>query len=43
MDAAAVPDPALLMSCLRAGFDEVLDLAGEQAPARLPLHGGPAA
>jgi hypothetical protein len=25
-DTAAIPDPELLLSCLRGGFDEVLEL-----------------
>jgi diacylglycerol O-acyltransferase / wax synthase len=37
-DAAAVPDPDVLLDCVRAGFDEVLALGGEHEPARLPLH-----
>lgn len=37
-DPGAVPDPDLLMECLREGFDEVLDLAGEHTGTRLPAH-----
>jgi diacylglycerol O-acyltransferase len=37
-DPGAVPDPDLLMECLRDGFDEVLDLAGEHTGTRLPAH-----
>jgi hypothetical protein len=33
-----VPDPDVLLDCVRAGFDEVLALGGEHEPARLPLH-----
>jgi WS/DGAT/MGAT family acyltransferase len=31
-DAGAVPDPDEFVRCLREGFDEVLDLAGDHAP-----------
>jgi diacylglycerol O-acyltransferase len=37
-DPGAVPDPELLMQCLRDGFDEVLDLAGDHTGTRLPAH-----
>ena len=33
IDNAAIPDGDVLLYCLAAGFDEVLDLAGEHAPA----------
>ena len=38
MDTAAVADPELLAECLRAGFEEVLALAGEHVPVGLPLR-----
>lgn len=38
MDTAAVPDGELFMGCIRAGFEEVLALAGAHEPVRLPLH-----
>jgi len=31
-DQGAVPDPAVFLECLRAGFDEVLDLVGAATP-----------
>ena len=34
-DVGAVPDPDLFLECLREGFEEVLDLAGEHEPVRL--------
>jgi diacylglycerol O-acyltransferase / wax synthase len=37
-DAAAVPDPHVLAECLQEGFGEVLALAGEHAPVRLPAR-----
>ncbi len=37
IDTAAVPDPEVMMGCLRQGFDEVLALAGAHRPARSPL------
>jgi WS/DGAT/MGAT family acyltransferase len=37
-DTAAIPDPEVFLHCLRAGFEEVLDLAGEHGPVRLPVH-----
>ena len=37
-DAAAVPDSELLVQCLKEGFEEVLDLAGEHGPVRLALR-----
>ena len=36
MDAAAITDPALLASCVRDGFDEVLAIGGPHEPAQLP-------
>jgi WS/DGAT/MGAT family acyltransferase len=37
VDTAAVPDPDVLVECLREGFDEVLGLGGAHEPAaRLP-------
>jgi diacylglycerol O-acyltransferase len=38
IDTGAVPDPDVLMDCLRAGFDEVLDVAGLGQRAVLPLR-----
>jgi WS/DGAT/MGAT family acyltransferase len=40
IDTSAVPDPEVLMECLRQGFDEVLALAGDHGPARSPLVDG---
>jgi len=40
IDTSAVPDPGVLVDCLRQGFDEVLDLGGEHRPARSPLAEG---
>ena len=40
IDTAAVPDPDVLMDCLRRGFDEVLALGGDHPPAVSPLTGG---
>ena len=37
-DTGAVEDPALLMECLREGFEEVLALAGDHRAVRRPLH-----
>ncbi len=37
IDTAAVPDPDVLVDCLRQGFDEVLALGGSLRPTRLPL------
>ena len=37
IDTAAVPDPDVLVDCLRQGFDEVLALGGSHRPARSPL------
>ena len=36
-DTAAVPDPEVLVDCLREGFEEVLALGGEHRPTRLPF------
>ena len=41
IDTSAVPDPDVLVDCLRQGFDEVLDLGGDHRPARSPLAEGP--
>ena len=35
-DTGAVPDPEVLMECLREGFEEILDLGGDHSPAVLP-------
>jgi hypothetical protein len=40
IDTAAVPDPDRLMACLREGFDEVLDLAGDFTPASSLMASG---
>ena len=40
MDPAAVTDPALLVSCVRDGFEEVLAIGGPHEPASLPLGDG---
>lgn len=40
IDTAAVPDPELLVECLREGFEEVLHLGGDHARVRLPLRDG---
>ena len=32
IDTGAVPDPEVLMDCMRIGFDEILDTAGEIGP-----------
>jgi diacylglycerol O-acyltransferase / wax synthase len=37
VDTTAVPDPDVLIDCLRQGFDEVLALAGGHRPASSPL------
>jgi diacylglycerol O-acyltransferase / wax synthase len=42
-DRGAVPDPDVLLECLRAGFVEVLQVAGEHAPVGLPGHDADAA
>jgi len=38
IDAAAVPDADLFAECLREGFEEVLDLAGDHATVRRPFR-----
>ena len=38
IDTDAVPDPDLLVQCLREGFDEVLHLAGDHRPCVSPLE-----
>ncbi len=38
-DTAAVPDPDLLVQCLRESFEEVLDLGGDHDHVRLPVQG----
>jgi len=38
MDTAAVPDALVLIECLRAGFEEVLALAGNHIPVQLPMR-----
>ncbi|KAA0235015.1 MAG: DUF1298 domain-containing protein [Actinobacteria bacterium] len=38
-DAGAVPDPGVLMDCLREGFEEILDLSGDHRPVVLPVSG----
>lgn len=43
LDTAAVPDQALLMACLREGFEEVLALGGGHRPVALLLHDAPSA
>ncbi|HZP28456.1 MAG TPA: wax ester/triacylglycerol synthase family O-acyltransferase [Acidimicrobiia bacterium] len=42
-DRAAVPDPEVLVDCMRVGFDEVLALGGAHTPARRPLDEATAA
>ena len=39
-DTGAVPDPDVLMDCLREDFEEILDLGGEHGAVRLPAHAG---
>lgn len=39
IDTTAVPDPDVMMDCLRQGFDEVLALGGHHRPARSVLTG----
>jgi diacylglycerol O-acyltransferase len=41
MDVEAVPDPDVLIECVREGFEEVLSLAGAHAPVGLPLRDRP--
>ena len=38
-DTGAVPDPDVLLECLRDGFEEILGLAGAHEPVRLPASG----
>jgi len=38
MDTAAVPDAPVLIECLRAGFEEVLTLAGAHVPVQVPMR-----
>jgi len=38
IDTAAVPDPHILVECVRDGFEEVLCLGGEHGPVRVPLR-----
>jgi len=38
MDSTAVDDPAVLVDCLREGFEEVLALGGAHSPVRSPWH-----
>jgi diacylglycerol O-acyltransferase / wax synthase len=40
IDTAAVPDPDVLVECIREGFEEILALAGRHDPAQLPMHDG---
>ena len=42
IDIEAVPDPHLLIECVREGFEEVLSLAGAHDHVGLPLRDGPA-
>jgi diacylglycerol O-acyltransferase len=37
-DTGAVPDPDVLMDCLREDFEEILDLGGEHGAVMLPAH-----
>ena len=37
-DTGAVLDPEMFLECLREGFEEVLDLAGEHEPVRRGLE-----
>jgi hypothetical protein len=39
-DTGAVPDPDVLLECLRESFDEILDLSGPHEPVRLPVAAG---
>ena len=43
VDSEAVPDPHVLIECVREGFEEVLSLAGAHEPVELPLRDRPAA
>jgi diacylglycerol O-acyltransferase len=40
IDTAAVPDPDVLVDCLREGFEEVLCLAEHHSRVRVPLRDG---
>ncbi len=40
VDTAAVPDPEVLVECLREGFEEILGLGGVHDRVRLPLRDG---
>ena len=40
IDTAAVPDPDVLVECMREGFEELLALAGRHDRVRLPMHDG---
>ena len=42
VDTEAVPDPHVLIECVREGFEEVLSLAGAHDPVELPLRDRPA-
>jgi diacylglycerol O-acyltransferase / wax synthase len=37
-DTGAVPDPDVLVDCLREDFEEILDLGGEHGAVMLPAH-----
>jgi len=37
-DVGAVPDPQVLMDCLREGFEEILDLGGTHGAVVLPTR-----
>ena len=39
MDAGAIPDGDVLVECMRQGFEEVLELAGDHHRVELPLGG----
>ena len=36
-DTGAVPDPDVLLECLRDGFEEMLGLGGDHGPVRMPV------
>jgi len=40
-DTGAVPDPDVLMECLREEFEAILDLGGEHGPVVLPARAAP--
>ncbi len=42
IDIEAVPDPHVLIECVREGFEEVLSLGGAHDQVTLPLRDGPA-